>query len=94
MATAQAFGLVTHACAIHHGHPYAEQMMADDIAALESSGAIEDVIRTLGDLLEHALGHPQAMDMLTARYQSGQHVTPACSPSWWRKLSAITVSRR
>lgn len=53
--------------------------MNEDVEALEESGGIEDVIRALGNLLDHALGHQQAMDVLTARFRSGEHVTAAAT---------------
>ncbi len=74
MAAAQAWGLVTHACAIHRGHPHAEQMMADDIAALESAGAMELILLALGDELGDMAGHKLAIEALSQRIHGGEHV--------------------
>ena len=74
MAAAQAWGLVTHACAIHHGHPHAEQMMADDIAGLESAGVIDLVLMELGDELGGMAGHKLAIEALSQRIHDGEHV--------------------
>ena len=74
MAASQAWGLVAHACAIHRGHPYAEQMMADDIAELESAGVMELVLFALGDELGDVVGHKLAIDGLSRRIHPGEHV--------------------
>jgi hypothetical protein len=74
MAAAQAWGLVVHACAIHHGHPHAEQMMANDIAELESAGAMELVLVAHGDELDARAGHRLVIDALSRRIQPGEHV--------------------
>ena len=74
MATAEAWVLVTHACAKHHDHPHdpsPDQMSNAVIEGLEESGGIKHVIGALGMLLDYALGHQEAMDVLTAHYQSG-----------------------
>ncbi len=74
MAAAQAWGPITHACAIQHGHPYAEQMMADDIAALEAAGAMALVLMELGDQLGELAGHKLVIDAMRQRIHRGEHV--------------------
>jgi hypothetical protein len=73
MASTQGWGLVAHACAIHRGHPHAEQMMADDIAGLESAGVVALVLAALGDELGDELGHAAAIDALRQRIGNGEH---------------------
>jgi hypothetical protein len=75
MAMAQAWGLVAHACAIHHGHPHATQMLADDIATLDAEpGAMQLVLHALGDALGEAAGHRLVIDAMRHRINSGEHV--------------------
>lgn len=73
MASAQGWGLVAHACGIRAGHPHAEQMMRDDLAALESVGAMTFILAALGDELGDELGHRAAIDALRQRVGSGTH---------------------
>jgi hypothetical protein len=66
MTKAQAWGLVTHACAMHYRQPDAKQMMTGDIEALITSRCIDDVIVALGEMLDATHGLADVMAKVRA----------------------------